>query len=136
MRISGIQNQPSFKANISKNLMPIIARAKGTCPLHKKPLLYDAIRIIETTFPDNSVLKNNKEAHLSVIGFFKNHVVLTKLTDNSVDDVRAIASGLDYLKIGLRKYSPPTSEQKAAIQKFREKWGAFLVKRREEKSFI
>ena len=129
MEIKGISYTPNFGTKISKNIMPLIARAKGTCPLHKKPLLYDAIKTIETLFPDRTIMRNNNEIHFPTIGFWSNHIVLTKVTGNAVDDVRAIASKLEWLKIGVRKYSPLTNRQKIAVENFHKKWGAFMEKR-------
>ena len=129
MKINSNNKNYNFKALLSKNIIPLIARAKGSCPLHKKPLLYDAIKSIETIFPYNTVSLNNKEIHLAINSPFQNHIVLAKITGNAVDDVRAIAAELEYQKIGIRKYSPMTEKQKTALENYKKKWGAFILKR-------
>ena len=126
---SKIDAFPKFGAKIDKNFLPLIARAKGSCPLHKKPLLDDAIKTIKDFFPYNRIFINNKEIQLSLNGLWTSHVTLSKLTKNALDDVRAAAASLEWKAIDVRKYSKPTSEQKIAIEHFNKKWGAFLSKR-------
>ena len=127
MKVGAVNSSPSFKADLSKSALPLIAYAKGSCPLHEKPLLYDAIKTINTLFPKDVISRNNNKIYISRGGFFSK--AISDVKGRAVDDVRSIAMSLEYLKIGLRRYSQPTSEQKIALDSFQKKWGAFAKRR-------
>lgn len=127
MKIDAKYTSINFKAKFSKNALPLVAIAKGSCPLHKKPLLYEALKTIGELFPNDTLSRNNNKIYLSRGGYFSR--TISDIKGNAVDDIRSIAMSLEYLKIGLRRYFRPTQEQKIALEKFKNKWGAFAKRR-------
>ena len=127
MKVDAVKSSPNFGANLSKNVLPLIAHAKGSCPLHEKPLLYDAIKTIQTLFPENVISRNDNKIYISRGNFYTKSI--SDIKGRAVDDVRSIAMSLEYLKIGLNAYSKPTSKQKIELEKFKNKWSAFATRR-------
>lgn len=139
MKISKATNQPIFRADLSKDVMLMLSRAKGSCPLHKKPMLNEAIKTIKKLYPKGMISKNNDEIYLSFRdnkGVYQLSRHLSQNVGDKVEDIRSIAAGLEWIKIGANRFFPPTAEQKVQIDNFLKKWGNFYKKYSDKRTDI
>ena len=107
MRVGNISNTPSFRADLSKGMQRMIAKARQICTEEERPLLEDAVKTLKECCPGVTLATQKKATHVIVPSTQKGNLwgyvygtCNSRNNGNAVHDVRNAAAGLEFMHIG------------------------------------